>query len=105
MTPQLLTIEIGNVDDSTITLTFSEPVQANNFADGWTLTKNGVPLPILSTAIISNKVVYFGVDVRLSTDTIQAVYSVAPTFSDPSRTSYINNWTPFQPPLRMPLNY
>ena len=94
MTPQLVTIEIGNVDDSTISLTFSESVQANNFADGWTLTKNGDPLPILSTTIVSNKVVYFGVSACLSTDTIQAVYIVPPSMTnDQRKMNILDSWT------------
>lgn len=94
MIPQLITIEIGNVDASTISLTFSEAVQANNFADGWTLTKNGDALPILATQQISPTLVYFTVAESLSSDTLAAAYSVAPTLSDPSRTAYIENWTP-----------
>lgn len=94
MIPQLITIEIGNVDASTITLTFSEPVQANNYADGWTLTKNGDALPILATQQVSPVTVYFTVSECQSTDTLTATYITPPAYSDPSRTAYIMNWTP-----------
>jgi hypothetical protein len=94
MTPQLVSIEIGNVDASTIVAVFSEAIQANHFEDGWTFTKNGAALPILSVQQVNPNTLYFGVGACLSTDTIQAVYSVAPVFSDPSRTAYISNWTP-----------
>src|SRR5258706_3586239 len=94
MIPQLLSIEIGNVDDSTIVMVFSEYVQANNFSDGWTFTKNGTSLQILGTLQITPNTVHYSVPACLSTDVIVATYSTAPVFSDPSRTAYIGDWTP-----------
>ena len=94
MSPSLVSIEIGNVDAGTIVMVFSEAVQANNFADGWTLTKNGDALPILGNLQASPNRVFFNVPECLSTDTIVATYSIAPVFNDPSRTAYISNWTP-----------
>jgi glucosamine 6-phosphate synthetase-like amidotransferase/phosphosugar isomerase protein len=78
--PTYVSSEIGNVDASTIAVTFSEPVTANRFADGVTVQVNGTETAVLSTSQPTDKrVVYYVIDATvISTDVVTWRYVTSP---------------------------
>lgn len=58
--PTFVSAEVGNVDDTTVVVVFSEEVSASNFASGVTIKKNTVSQTINSATLQpDNKTVYY----------------------------------------------
>lgn len=65
--PTFVSAEIGNLNASTVTVTFSDLATAVNFANGVTVTINGVPQVAASGAVLVNPVVQYGILIPAST--------------------------------------
>lgn len=93
---QILSAEIGNVDAATIAVLFSEPVAANNFADGWIVRVNGAQVAISAASLQADRVtLYLTIPACASTDviTLQYVVPIEQTSTE-ARMNILDSWTP-----------
>lgn len=77
--PTFVSAEIGNVNDTTVVVVFSEPVAASNFASGVTIKKNTVSQAIASAVLQPDTVTVYYVldDAVIFGDTVTWEYAQA----------------------------
>lgn len=96
MAPSLVSIEIGNVDASTVVATFSEAVTSPTYSQGWSFAYDGVEQAIASaTRQADRKVVYFVLGAEATSSTVvTAEYVTEPAADEASVWDAHNAWTP-----------
>lgn len=74
MSASFVSGEIGNVDDSTIVITFSEAV-SNDVVNGVTIRKNGVIEPFTAQRQSNHSIIYYSISTCDSDDVLSWEYS------------------------------
>jgi len=75
----VVSVEIGNVDASTIDIVSNEKMDANHFIDGWIVKVNGVQVTISNAQLQSDqKTLYLSIPECISTDVITLTYITQP---------------------------
>ncbi|SRR5258706_8580644 len=95
--PEFVSAEIGNIDSSTVVLTLSENIVANDYSLGFTIKINGISELINSATRQSNHaIIYFILDDSvISTDNITIEYnSNRGGISSETGVVYLNDITP-----------